>query len=248
MYYKAFFNNQIVDALDNLQCVRYYENIGILRCTEKEVPQGIISSDGQNIWQVDGWPMFPYGTDKNTVRLVEVSEDEYRAIREALDESGGAISVPDPEPEPVDQETLDFVKEQKVSAMGAACEAAIEAGFSISGQDGKEQHFSLAVTDQIMIAQLGLKAQTGGNQLPWHADGEPCKFYTAEEMMNINGRMEQLITYHQTYFNSLKQYILSLDSTGDVSAVQYGMDIPEEYQSEVLKALLGGASGVESNI
>lgn len=241
MYYKAILDGQIVDALEDIQCVRYFDKIGILRCRQKDQPEGIISSDGQNIWHVDGWPGFPEDSGKETVQLVEIDAVDYQAIREALDSVGGSIPEPDPDPDPEDQETLEFVRDKKVSAMSAACEAAIVAGFSITDENG-DHHFSLQVTDQIMIAQLALKAQAGTEQLPWHADGEPCRFYSPAEIIALNDRMEALITYHQTYFNSLKQYILALGTIWDISQIDYGCDIPEEYQSEVLQVLMKGAA------
>ena len=56
--------------------------------------------------------------------------------------------------------------------------------------------------------------------------------------MILYNAMEQMQVYHTTYFNSLKMYILSLDNIEDVGAVFYGMEIPVEYQSDVLKYLL----------
>ena len=50
--------------------------------------------------------------------------------------------------------------------------------------------------------------------------------------------MEQLITYNTTYFNSLRDYINSVTTEKELSKIKYGIEIPEEYQSEVLKSLL----------
>lgn len=235
MFYKAIKDGKIVDVFSaaDLVFVKMDSFLNMpLRCDKKADAFGILSSDMTAIYALGDMEGY------NTVELVEFdSQEDYEAIRKALDETGGSIVDPEPEPEPVEQETIDFVKEKKVSAMAAACEAAIVAGFSIATADGTVHHYSLAVTDQIMIAQLGLKAQTGSDLLPWHADGELCRFYSAEEMIAINAQMEALISYHQTYFNSLKQYILSLDDVAAISAVEYGMEIPSEYQSEVLIAL-----------
>jgi hypothetical protein len=49
--------------------------------------------------------------------------------------------------------------------------------------------------------------------------------------------MENIITFQTTYYNSLRDYIKSLDNIKDIIDVTYGVDIPEEYQSEVLKIL-----------
>ena len=45
-------------------------------------------------------------------------------------------------------------------------------------------------------------------------------------------------TYQVTYNNSLKKYINSLEKITDISAITYGIEIPVDYQSDVLKALL----------
>lgn len=237
MFYKAINSGKIVDVFSDTNIV-YVRMDGFLQmplsCGVDEQPFGVLSSDMSAIYA------FSETEGYNTIQLQEFeSQEEYEAIRKALDETGGSIVEPEPEPDPEEPETIAFVKEKKVSAMSAACEAAIVTGFSISDDTG-EHHYSLQVTDQIMIAQLGLKAQTGADQLPWHADGEACRFYTAAEMIALNAKMEQLITYHQTYFNGLKQYINSLESLEEISAVEYGMELPEEFQSEVWLALMGG--------
>jgi hypothetical protein len=43
-----------------------------------------------------------------------------------------------------------------------------------------------------------------------------------------------------TYFNNLKQIILRSDDIDRVNGVWYGMEIPEEEQTEVMRAILDG--------
>lgn len=239
IYYKVKMNDSIVDVLSDLEYVQYSPRSKmVIRCMESEDPGGVMSSDGSIIYHVNGWPEL---AGYPTVELMEISESEYFELREAMDAEG--VIIPDPEPDLTEEEkeNIEFVRERKVSAMSAACEAAIVAGFSVTDENG-DHHFSLQVTDQIMIAQLALKAQAGADLLPWHADGEPCRFYSPEEILILNDRMEGLITYHQTYFNSLKQYILALSTIGDISQIYYGCDIPEKYRSEVLQALMKGTA------
>jgi hypothetical protein len=56
--------------------------------------------------------------------------------------------------------------------------------------------------------------------------------------MTIINTVTELKTYHTTYYNSLKSYIQSLDTREEIGKVSYGMNIPDEYQSEVLKDLI----------
>jgi len=81
-------------------------------------------------------------------------------------------------------------------------------------------------------------ASAGETLIPYHADGELCKMFSAEDINTIINTATAFKTYHITYFNSLKVYINALESMSDVTAITYGVSIPVEYQSDVLKALL----------
>lgn len=97
--YKAYKGNTVVDALEILQCVRFIERQGVVRCREDDA-HGIISTDGNRIYHVEGWPEFPEG-NYETVTLQQIGWDEYCSIREALD-SGLGVPV---EPETPEQES-----------------------------------------------------------------------------------------------------------------------------------------------
>ena len=71
---------------------------------------------------------------------------------------------------------------------------------------------------------------------------ESCKFYTKDEVVALNTAMENCIEFQTTYFNSLRDYIESMTDINDICAVEYGADIPEAYQSEVLKMLYSQAN------
>ena len=57
-------------------------------------------------------------------------------------------------------------------------------------------------------------------------------------MVLITSAAMACVTWHVTYFRDLRIYIRSLQDKESVEAVTYGQDIPEEYQSDVLKALI----------
>ena len=86
MFYKVKKNNVIIDALEDLQCVRFFQaSRGILRCKKKDEPQGIISSNGAEIWHVEGWSEFPEGINFDTVTVEEFDDpDRYQEIIEAI--------------------------------------------------------------------------------------------------------------------------------------------------------------------
>lgn len=106
MFYKVKQNNEIIDALDGLQCVRYFPVPKlIMRCREDDNPEGILSSDVSDIWHVEGWPEFPEVVKDQVageVVVVEITKEEYDEIREQLDELD---KIDDPEPDkPAEEE------------------------------------------------------------------------------------------------------------------------------------------------
>lgn len=162
-------------------------------------------------------------------------EEEYQELisawgdNPAVDES--LFEVPAP--------TIEEQKAALISRMSNECNTIIIKGFDMTLDDNGLHRFSLKTEDQLKIQALGLKAKSGETVLPYHADGEPCRFFSVQEILNLNTQMESIIEHQTTYFNSLRDYINSLSSTEDLKAVEYGMPIPVEYQSEVLKVLLG---------
>lgn len=239
MYYKAIINDMIVDVYDSLQYVKYDEKAKmILRC-KKEEAQGIIERNGKKIYQVDGWPSLP--GEYESVTLVEFDDaDIYQGLITALDENDAVEDKVIPEEEETsDTQDIEMIREGKILEMSRVCEQEITKGFDIKLSDGLEDHhFSLEITDQIMISTLARKAADGETSLPWHADNEPCQFFSAEDILAINAKMESLITYHQTYFNSLKMYILANEEVRMINNIYYGISVPEAYQSDVFKVLM----------
>ena len=114
--YKAFIGNTVVDALEHLQCVRFFNGIGVTRCGTGDAPQGIISYDGGQIYHVEGWPDFPNG-EYETVQLLEIDTDEFYEIREALD-SGLGVPVEPETPEQEAPKTTAQVLQEQIEAVG----------------------------------------------------------------------------------------------------------------------------------
>ena len=67
---------------------------------------------------------------------------------------------------------------------------------------------------------------------------EHCKFYSNADMLLIVTAAMEFVTWHVTYFRDLRIYIRSIEDKVAVAAIQYGTDIPEQYQSAPLKAML----------
>lgn len=88
MYYKVIFDGSVIDALDGLQYVtqtRYSH--GLIGTSDEAKAMGVLSSNCSEVWHVDTMLEF-YDGDYKTVRVVEISEDEYNELRDELAENG----------------------------------------------------------------------------------------------------------------------------------------------------------------
>ncbi len=134
---------------------------------------------------------------------------------------------------------IEKIRADKISEMSRICNETIENGFDLQMTDGTTEHFSLTTQDQLNLTTLSAMIQSGLQTIPYHADGELCKFYSVEDMKKLIDYGTKFITYQTTYFNSLRNYINSLENADEIKAVEYKMEIPAEYQSDVLKILKG---------
>ena len=136
--------------------------------------------------------------------------------------------------------TLDEVKESKVKEMNAVQQQTIQLGIDVTFTDGATEHFSLTDHDQTSLMGLQSQVAAGVEQIPWHTsdESEHCKFYSNADMALITAAAMEYVTWHVTYFRDLRIYIRALDNIDDVKAITYGIEIPQEYQSEPLKAMM----------
>lgn len=131
---------------------------------------------------------------------------------------------------------LPVVMSAKLSEISNACNAVIVNGVDI--KFGEETvHFNLSIEDQSNINNLFRVVELGGTEFPYQADGGVCRIYTAAEIAAIYIAAQTLITTQTTYHNELKQYVQTLTDVEEVSAVQYGMTLPEPYLTEMNEKL-----------
>lgn len=155
-----------------------------------------------------------------------------------LSNDGSVYIEPEPIPEP--EPTLEEIKEQKVQEMNQVQQNLIVQGTEVELSDGSKERFTLNTNDQLSLNSLSVKNLEGLSVLPWHPADESvhCKFYSEEDMKKITDTCMNFVTYHVTYFRDLRIYIRSLQTKEEVNAIEYGDDIPIEYQSEVLQTML----------
>lgn len=154
-----------------------------------------------------------------------------------------APPLPEPEHEPYTP-TLEEVQEQKIAEMNMMQQSVIQSGVQITLSDGTQEHFTLSEHDQTSLMALQSQVSAGADNIPWHSadQTEHCKYYSNADMALIVTAAMQYVTYHVTYFRDLRIYIRSLEEKENVLAVYYGIEIPQEYQSEPLKDMLAQMS------
>lgn len=171
----------------------------------------------------------------------------YRELEDGfiLSDDGSVYVEPiEPEPEPEPEISIDEVKEAKVAEMNDIQQKLIAQGVDVTLSDGNTEHFSLTERDQTSLVGLQAQVAIGDENIPWHTsdEDEHCKFYSNADMAKITSSALSYVTWHITYFRDLRIFIRSLESKEEVEQVTYGMNIPEAYQSEPLKAMLAQKS------
>lgn len=236
-YFKLVKEQQIVGAASSNDFIYYSPIVDCYLHTTEEHGEYI---SFQNKLYRDTW-MSPTKLPETyiSVQVTEITEEEYNIFMQAIEHDETIIEEddtewPDYNEQPLipDDGAVDFIRQSKLSEMSYACRQAIEAGIDLQIQ-GENRHFSLTTQDQLNLMTLSAM----GEGAPYHADGQECTFYSAEEIQQLMAAVNKYKTYHTTYYNSLKNYINSLQTIEEIAAITYGIEIPDEYKSEVLKVI-----------
>lgn len=253
-YYKLINGETFVGIASQLDFREYQKKHNILLACEEETAQYVQSEEG--LYHAN-W-MKPVITDRfpyTTIEMISIDEKEYNTLREAIEAGKDIVVEPDnpveddPIPtDPIEEITVEYMRNAKIIEMNNTCNKVITNGFDTVLSDGEPHHFSLTTQDQLNLITLSTLVERGETAIPYHADGELCKFYSAEDIGVIITMATSFKTYHVSYFNALRAYIESLDTIESIRALTYGTPIPEEYQSEVLKVLYSqiGAANEEN--
>ena len=232
----------VIDAIENPTYVTWNATDETIKACESSAVNvmGVISSSTTMIWQIDGKELFPAWLGLLSVICEDIEKQEYDVLSEKLKPNDDAPE--DIVPEPSEEERLQERKDKKINQMSRRCSEVITEGVDVELSDGNTYHFSLTVEDQLNLITISAMIAEGQTVLPYHADGEQCVFFSAEDMLKVIDTATDFKTYHTTYFNSLKTYILALETIEEVESLYYGVDIPEEYQSPVWKEIGGNES------
>lgn len=111
---------------------------------------------------------------------------------------------------------LQIAINRKIDEISDDCQKAI-----FDGVDVGDEHYSLTLEDQKNMEQLEKIAEKGMN-VAYHADGEPCRVYSAAEWMEIMKAVKGHVTHCTTYSNLLSRYVETLTDIPVIEAVKFG--------------------------
>lgn len=139
---------------------------------------------------------------------------------------------------PEDWNDVEQVRAAKKEEIGLACSAAIYAGIDVNGS-----HYSLTEHDQTEILTQYTYVKEGAAAVPYHADGELCRMFTAEEFGVIAQAATNHVFYHRTYCNHVNAWIkrATLD---ELDAITYGADLPADLAASMAEVI--AAAGGEA--
>lgn len=155
----------------------------------------------------------------------------------------GSVYVPPEDLEPVTppepyEPSLAELQAAKKQEISQACEQAIYSGVSVTLANGSSERFALTEHDQLNLFGKQVQLAAGAEQLEYHSDGQPCRYYSAADMQTIITTAMWHVSYHTTYCNALNMWVAGTEAADDLQQIFYGANVPEQYQSEVLKAYL----------
>ena len=80
MYYKVLKDGKIIDVLEKITYVKYYEKYNRFLLTEKKYAQAILSSDKKYVWHINTLLRIPV-SGYDTVELEEINIYEYERLK-----------------------------------------------------------------------------------------------------------------------------------------------------------------------
>ncbi len=147
--------------------------------------------------------------------FIQTRREDYRYIYRRYDDNplvielcNDGVEYVEPEPIVIPEPyvpTYEEVLNAKIMELSMICQSTIEAGLDINGL-----HYSYTEKDQINLNDIVSTVKLTGLPLGYHADGQNCTEYTAEELINIYIQLAMNKYCQQTYFNQSREYLTCL--------------------------------------
>jgi len=126
-----------------------------------------------------------------------------------------------------DISTLEGAKQLKLQEMSVYCQQTIYAGVDVVDTKGNE-HFSLTVEDQANLSALAMAIGAGLTSVPYHANGQLCREFTASEFNSVYTTAKNFVTYNTTLCNHLNVWIKRCTTIDEINAITYTSTLPKD--------------------
>lgn len=151
---------------------------------------------------------------------------------------GGAPTVAEPE---YQVPTLEEAKQSKLAELSTACQNAIYTGIDVTDTKGTE-HFSLTMADQTNLSTLAEAVTQGAASVPYHADGQLCRMFSADEIKTIFKAAKAHVTQNVTLCNHLNVWVRRCAVVADIQTITYTSTLPDDLLANY-KSVLSAAGG-----
>jgi hypothetical protein len=128
------------------------------------------------------------------------------------------------------------VKDAKLAELKTMCAAVIGGGVDVETSQGLE-HFSLSTEDQINIQNLALQVAGGAPSVLYHADGNICRPFAADEVNALAVAAVTHVTIQTTLYNHLKAWAQRTDDESEISAITYDSELPADLAANMAELL-----------
>lgn len=135
------------------------------------------------------------------------------------------------------------LKEKKENEISNLCNKAITDGMDVTTSKG-EEHFSLQETDQINLTTAYNAILSGSKSYPYHADGQLCRMFTAEEITAISNASIQHKLYHTTLCNHLLTWVRRSETEEEINNITYSAENLPKDLAENMSQVMAAAQNV----
>lgn len=144
-------------------------------------------------------------------------------------------------PDTSHEEFLQAQQEKQIE-LSNQCNQIITSGIDVKTTQGIE-HFSLTETDQINLTNATLAINQGATAYPYHADGQMCRMFTAEELQDIGQTAIEFKIYQTTLCNHLLTWARRVTTIEELQQITYSADnLPEDLALNMQNVLAASAS------
>ena len=144
-----------------------------------------------------------------------------------------------------DIDAIFTIRSSKKEEVSQYCQNTIFSGFDVETSKGTK-HFSLTIEDQTNLNGAYNAVLQGTEAYPYHANGELCEMYSAEDIKTMSAAAVAFKLYHVTYCNHLNVWINRSEAAEEIKAIYYGIELPEDLKANFESIIGAGATGNET--